>query len=169
MKAGMLWSNMLQRERLVVTLGRCMHHVSSVLVCVLCVALFPSVWGEFMFLHFSLNRLLDSQRQCSGQVLASAIPAPVARMACSAVRLLVFEKSKSFPLVSADVCNSHWDINGDFQQAQQCGSAYCCGSCSWRSCCSEKKKRLTSEEQEDCPQRSDPCCSFLFFTRDCFN
>lgn len=68
-------------------------HVSSVLVCVLCAALLPSVWAEFVSIHFIRNILLDlhnSQRQYSGRPLTSVVPAPVTHTACSALGLLVF-------------------------------------------------------------------------------
>ncbi|CAG5979553.1 unnamed protein product [Menidia menidia] len=50
----------------------------------------------------------------------------------------------------ADSCSSYWDEDNDFHEAQQC-SAFCCGYCAKRYCCSEKKYRFTQEKQERCP------------------
>uniref|UniRef100_H2LJ59 Shisa N-terminal domain-containing protein n=1 Tax=Oryzias latipes TaxID=8090 RepID=H2LJ59_ORYLA len=49
------------------------------------------------------------------------------------------------------------NMDGNFHEARQC-SKYCCGDCSFKNCCNDKKLRFTQEKQEQCFER----CVHLF-------
>ncbi|XP_004068715.1 protein shisa-5-like [Oryzias latipes] len=55
--------------------------------------------------------------------------------------------------VWGDLCISYRDMDGNFHEARQC-SKYCCGDCSFKNCCNDKKLRFTQEKQEQCFESS---------------
>ncbi|XP_015258046.1 PREDICTED: protein shisa-5-like [Cyprinodon variegatus] len=54
--------------------------------------------------------------------------------------------------VWADHCTRYIDSNNNLNPSVECDK-YCCGHCWYRYCCSDKNKRLTQEEQNECPER----------------
>lgn len=161
---------MLQREkdRLVVRVSLpfssspSWFHTSSPFLRVFCVRPCFHLYGvslrqSLIFnqqMHFWIHGIHKDKHR-SGQAPMSVVPGACCQHAQGGLLVFAFQGKSVFCLL-ADVCNSYWDASGDFHQAQQCDFSYCCGSCSWRYCCSEKKKRLTLEDQEDCPERSGP-------------
>ncbi|XP_028262541.1 protein shisa-4-like isoform X2 [Parambassis ranga] len=59
------------------------------------------------------------------------------------------------PTVWATFCHSYWDKAGYFHDIQPC-FMFCCGDCTHRYCCSDRKDRLTKENQDLCLARSAP-------------
>lgn len=138
-------------------------HTSSPFLRVFCVRPCFHLYGVSLRQSFIFNQQvhfwilgIHKDKHRSDQAPVSVVPlACCQHTQAGGLVGFVFPEKSAFCL-SADVCNSYWDVSGDFHQAQRCDFRYCCGSCSQRYCCSEKKKRLTSEEQEDCPERSGP-------------
>ncbi|XP_072239070.1 uncharacterized protein [Leuresthes tenuis] len=72
------------------------------------------------------------------------------------VSCLLISESVCF---TADYCGSYSDTDNNFHDAKQC-PRYCCGKCSKRYCCSDKKDRLTQEKQHR------TCFKFLSLSQD---
>ncbi|RVE73430.1 hypothetical protein OJAV_G00046180 [Oryzias javanicus] len=56
-------------------------------------------------------------------------------------------------MVWGDLCISYRDAYGNFHETEEC-SKYCCGDCSVKSCCNNKKLSFTQDEQEKCFESS---------------
>ncbi|XP_037629588.1 protein shisa-5-like [Sebastes umbrosus] len=57
------------------------------------------------------------------------------------------------PVASDDFCGAFIDTSGRTHPAQTCGPQFCCGTCARRSCCSDRKYRLTLDAQRRCAER----------------
>lgn len=106
-----------------------------IVVCVLCVSLLPSVRGEFKTKTSTPLQRSDSKDFLKTPCCLPLSPWP--RVFC----------------VAADSCESYWDTSGKHHGSQMCLLKFCCGSCSQRYCCNDRRYELTEKMQKRCPQR----------------